>query len=593
MSALLKIDQVGLPAGVAGKARTDGLATGALVTLTNTGTGSTTRFQLLWTPPGDTTAVGTLAATSPGSKVWTFTPTVNKPGTYRIELIQDEGLSTEIRERRVLRVRTANRGIPIPALNEGGDFSASLIKAGTPQIEAAEDNSNDSPLTDLNTRRYAAWWRVLHELAIQIDAIPVTFNSTAITNVSSVGGATVTAALNTLLAAINGLTSSQIANLSAVAGTTVSDALNSLGAATGNVNGYASFNAYDFNNAPTFTTAGQIPAGRMFMLHLCGPGGGGGGGAGSTVTNVFGGGGGAGGARLPPIFVSRAELISLLPIVAVLPDGGAGGAGGQQTSAGTTVGQNGSAPAGDATISCAGVVRWTAFRGGGGAGGISGKNGAGAGGGGIYSVGGSATAATGGVGGRPLQGVTAGSATESAGAAISTGLFGGGTGGTSSIQAGGPSVYGGGAGGGTDTGGTAGAGGRSHLGASGGGAGGGAQNSATNANGGPGGARSIEAGANGGAALVVANSGTASNGADGLPATESIGAGGGGGGGAASGGSTANQTVVGGNGGAGGAGGGGGGGGGAAFISNPGAGSHSNGGNGGKGGKSLLILVGW
>src|SRR5262252_9924968 len=170
MPALMKIDQAGLPAGVAGEARTVGLATGALVTLTNTGTGSTTRFRLLWTPIGDTTAVSTLAATG-NPKIWTFTPTANKPGTFRIELIQDEGLPTEVRERRVFRVRTPG-GLVIPALNELGDMNASLVNAGAPQIDAAEDNSDDwTSDTALNGRRYAAWWRALHEFILAVDGV--------------------------------------------------------------------------------------------------------------------------------------------------------------------------------------------------------------------------------------------------------------------------------------------------------------------------------------------------------------------------------------------------------------------------------------
>lgn len=169
MSAQVKIDQVGLPAGVAGKSRTNGLATGAVVTLTNTGSGSTTRFRFVWVPPDDTAVLGTLIQTGP--KVWTFTPGVNKFGSYLVELIEDEGLPTEKRERRVFGVRTALLGALIPALNERGDPTASLLAAGAAQIEAADNNADDYAEAALNTVRYAAWWRAHADLVKRIEAI--------------------------------------------------------------------------------------------------------------------------------------------------------------------------------------------------------------------------------------------------------------------------------------------------------------------------------------------------------------------------------------------------------------------------------------
>lgn len=168
MAAQLRIDQAGLSAGTAGKSRTDGLDTGADVTLTNTGAGETTVFRLLWSPPGDTTAADSLAPTG-DPKVWTFTPTAGVYGSYLFELIENEGLGSEVRERRVLVVRTPNLGLVIPALNERGDSSASLLADGASQIEAADNNADDFPDADLNFRPYAAWWRSFHELATTLD----------------------------------------------------------------------------------------------------------------------------------------------------------------------------------------------------------------------------------------------------------------------------------------------------------------------------------------------------------------------------------------------------------------------------------------
>lgn len=173
MAAQVQIDQAGLPPGVPGTSRTDGDPGGFLVALTNTGSGSTTRFRLLWTPPGDVDAVATLAIHE-DPRVWTFTPTPNKYGSYHIELIEDEGLVTELRERRVFVIRTPVRGLVIPALNERGDPRASLVVAGTAQVEAADNNAVDYPDPDVGNLPYAAWWRAIHELTMAVDSSGVT-----------------------------------------------------------------------------------------------------------------------------------------------------------------------------------------------------------------------------------------------------------------------------------------------------------------------------------------------------------------------------------------------------------------------------------
>lgn len=169
MASQLQIDQAGLAAGTPGVSRTDGKADGSVVTLTNTGSG-TTLFQLLDIPLDDTTAEGSLAVTANPS-VWEFNPTSGARGTYLIELIENKGLSTEKRERRIFGVRTGAAGLLIPALNEVADSKASLILDGADQIEVSDDNAQDyTSNANLNSRRYAGWWRKMYELFIVAEA---------------------------------------------------------------------------------------------------------------------------------------------------------------------------------------------------------------------------------------------------------------------------------------------------------------------------------------------------------------------------------------------------------------------------------------
>lgn len=159
MASRIKISQAGLSAGVAGVARTDGLDTGALVTLEDvSGTGNST-FHLLWGPPEDTTAKSSLAATG-DPDIWTFSPTAAVYGSYLIEL-RDNGVPIE---RRIFGIRTPANQLLIPALNERASRHAGWDDDGADEIEASENNANDFPLSVLNSFRYAGWWRSLYEL---------------------------------------------------------------------------------------------------------------------------------------------------------------------------------------------------------------------------------------------------------------------------------------------------------------------------------------------------------------------------------------------------------------------------------------------
>lgn len=174
MSTAILIEQAGLVAdGVPGRARTDGKGDGSLVTLTNGGDGATTLFRLLWTPPGDTTATSSLAETPEDPKVWTFSPTAGVFGSYLIELVQNAGLLTEKRERRVFAVRSPYRRLVVPALNERGDVNASLVTPGT--AETVDNNAFDELDPALADLPFAGWWRALHSLIKAVDdtAAPV------------------------------------------------------------------------------------------------------------------------------------------------------------------------------------------------------------------------------------------------------------------------------------------------------------------------------------------------------------------------------------------------------------------------------------
>jgi hypothetical protein len=159
MSARIKISQFGLAAGVAGKSRTDGLATGAIVTLEDVlGTGTST-FHLLWVPVEDTAAIASLTVTG-DPDIWTFTPMAAAYGSYEIEL-RVAGVPFE---RRIFGIRTPANHLLIPALNERASRHANRLNAGADQIELCEQNADDFPLTVLNSFRYAGWWRSLYEL---------------------------------------------------------------------------------------------------------------------------------------------------------------------------------------------------------------------------------------------------------------------------------------------------------------------------------------------------------------------------------------------------------------------------------------------
>lgn len=166
MPAIMRIDQAGLPAGTPGRARIDGLLTGALVTLTSIGGGSTHRFELLAVPPGAEASVATLTQINPTT--WEFTPTVDAWGSYRIRLIVDEGLGTESVQVRILAMLSPAAGILFPAWNETADPAGSLVNAGAQVLGRSENNAPDD-FGIFPAGNPAGWWLALYSIANAIE----------------------------------------------------------------------------------------------------------------------------------------------------------------------------------------------------------------------------------------------------------------------------------------------------------------------------------------------------------------------------------------------------------------------------------------
>lgn len=114
MTAVLLLDQAGLPAGSSGFARTDGLITGALVTVQSVGAATTHEARILTLDERDTTALGSFVQTGSDPPTWTFSPTAGVDGIIRIELVTDRGLPSEDRQVRVFGIRDAN-GLLFPS----------------------------------------------------------------------------------------------------------------------------------------------------------------------------------------------------------------------------------------------------------------------------------------------------------------------------------------------------------------------------------------------------------------------------------------------------------------------------------------------
>lgn len=337
----------------------------------------------------------------------------------------------------------------------------------------------------------------------------------------------------------------------------------------------------------SFTAMSDFADGAKFRIGLAAAGGSGSCGSRGTATACSGSNPGGGAGAFRELWVSRAQLVTLLSAGNISVAIGLGGASvtGPSSSATSftacTQGNNGSGPT---TFG-----PWSCFQGGGGnGGGAAGSARAGGAGGGLLSAGGGGTTGTAATtGGAPLPIGAVATPT----AAVNTSLFGGGgciaasgtNGGT-----GNPSLFGGA--GGSTNGSSASDprnGGDSEHGAAGGGCGGFGNNGSGGAGGDGGLAGGRTSRATAGTASTGAGARTGGNGNDGADATDVWRGCGDGGAGGGCGGSTSG-AATGGNGGNGGFPGGGGGGGGTGTTQA--AANTSTGGNSGAGGDGLLII---
>lgn len=171
MAATIIFDQTGLPAGTPG-ARTDGLDNGATVTVRNE-SGRPCSVALLWVPPEDTTALGSL--TQVAGDTWEFDPTPSTYGEYRVELVEDLGTPNETRTTKVFGIRTPVAGLLVPGHNTGGDRRVTLQSTVAEKTAAQAITDNDEPFLGL---RWLGWWKAFRDLVLFVEQLAGGFAGT-------------------------------------------------------------------------------------------------------------------------------------------------------------------------------------------------------------------------------------------------------------------------------------------------------------------------------------------------------------------------------------------------------------------------------
>lgn len=166
MTATIRFDQVGLSAGVAGVARTDGLDTGAKVTVTNAG-GLPCRCEFWWKPPDDSSAV--LAQVN--DTTWEFTPQAGRYGEYIVRMIEAEGLLNESEDIKVFGIRLPVSGLLVTGLNSRGEPSVNLASSALEKLAAGITAFQNEPLPDNAAINYANWWQQMRELFLAVETI--------------------------------------------------------------------------------------------------------------------------------------------------------------------------------------------------------------------------------------------------------------------------------------------------------------------------------------------------------------------------------------------------------------------------------------
>lgn len=152
----LTINQNGLSLGSLDKSRSDGLANGALISVTSS---VSTSLTLRWKPDDDNTS--SLIAVN--GTHWTISPKANVYGTYMFhDSVNDV--------KRVFAIRTPNKGLRIPALNETANNAASLTNNSLSIIGQSDFNeaSGSGPFSIGN---YGGWYSAIRELILAVDSV--------------------------------------------------------------------------------------------------------------------------------------------------------------------------------------------------------------------------------------------------------------------------------------------------------------------------------------------------------------------------------------------------------------------------------------
>lgn len=169
MSASILLDQDGLsPPGVAGQARSDGLANGAWVYVTNA-SGQPCRCEFWWVPPDDDEVLATLEQVAPNQ--WRFKPKAGCRGEYAPRIIEAENTDSESDDIKAFGIRTAVAGLLIPALNSRGDYSVNLASSGGDKTAAARISFQNEPLPDNAEINWANWWQAQRELVEAVETL--------------------------------------------------------------------------------------------------------------------------------------------------------------------------------------------------------------------------------------------------------------------------------------------------------------------------------------------------------------------------------------------------------------------------------------
>lgn len=158
MTASIRFDQVGISAGVDGKSRSDGLSTGALVTVTNVGGGACT-CEFLWKPLEDTTA--TLIQVSPTQ--WQFTPEVAAYGDYIIRLTET---ATDTVDDKAFGIRLPNSGLLPLGLNARGSNTVHLNSSVPEKALAALTSTHNETVSGYD---WLGWWPFITELYTYVE----------------------------------------------------------------------------------------------------------------------------------------------------------------------------------------------------------------------------------------------------------------------------------------------------------------------------------------------------------------------------------------------------------------------------------------